>query len=231
MLSLIPQHSAPDRYTLHYAGHISSFPLVLLTLYLNLTLYLCPQVNISFWHVLYCLCFNSTLSLVAVPTLTFPSSPPSPHSLYLFSLSSLFTSTLLLTCSLHPCPCHPALHLLSLLPSLIPSSLPLIQSRSSTSQIDFAAVLRSPINSQIGFPAYPLPLALCISFFLSPCYFHFSLSSWCSLSLPSVSHLSPDTLPPPVCYAVSPSFSHMFPLFLSPYTHSYLSVTAQVSCY
>lgn len=62
---------------------------------------------------------------------------------------------------------HPALHLLSLLHFLTPSSLLLIESRSSGSQIDFAAVLWSPINSQIGFPTYPLPLALCISFSLS----------------------------------------------------------------
>lgn len=85
---------------------------------------------------------------------------------------------------------HPAVYLLSFLASLPPSSLLLIQSRNSTSQIDFAAVLRSPINSQIGFPAYPLPLALCISFFLYHSYFYFSLSSQPPLSLPSVSHLS-----------------------------------------
>lgn len=62
---------------------------------------------------------------------------------------------------------HSALLFLALLHSLAPSSLHLIHSRSSTSQIDFAAALWSPINSQIGFPTYPIPLDLCISFFHS----------------------------------------------------------------
>lgn len=62
---------------------------------------------------------------------------------------------------------HPALLVFALLHSLAPSSLHLIHSRSSTSQIDFAAVLWSLINSQIGFPTYPLPLGVCISFFHS----------------------------------------------------------------
>lgn len=120
-----------------------------------------------------------------------PPWPPSPLLLLVPSIYFLSSYCHILLDSLaSSLSNHPALHLLSLLPSLAPSSLPLIQRRSSTSQIDFAAVLRSPINSQIGFPAYPLPLVLCISFFLSHCCFHFSVSSPCPLSLPSVSHLS-----------------------------------------
>lgn len=95
---------------------------------------------------------------------------------------------------------HPTLHVLSLLPSLAPSSLPIIQSTSSTSQIDFTTVLRSPINSQIGFPTYPLPLAFCIFFFFHYSLFHSSILFPCLLSL-----ICP--APSFFCYATSLFFS------------------------
>lgn len=109
---------------------------------------------------------------------------------------------------------HPALHLLSLLHFLTPSSLLLIESRSSGSQIDFAAVLWSPINSQIGFPTYPLPLALCISFSLS------------GSSIPPHPHQPPPT-PQPVLspcllsFICSSSFVCYFVVFL---THTHMCV-------
>lgn len=100
----------------------------------------------------------STSSPGSVPTLT--SSAPPSYSLYPFH------SLLLPQCYWLHSSILVSLTLLSLLASLslAPSSLPLIQSRSSASQIDFAAVLRSPISSQIGFPTYPLPVALRILF-------------------------------------------------------------------
>lgn len=110
-------------------------------------------------HVLYFLSITSAFS--SVPSLTLP-------SLLILSifLPSFYCHTHI-DFTVPSLSSHPALHLLSLLHFLTPSSLLLIESRSSGSQIDFAAVLWSPINSQIGFPTYPLPLALCISFSLS----------------------------------------------------------------
>lgn len=174
-------------------------------------------ISTSKHQVAACVSVNFTFSLVAVPTLTSSSHIFFPYIHFLsFYCHTLIDSTAPSLSS------HPALHLLSLLPFLAPSSLPLIQSRSSTSQIDFTAVLRSPINSQIGFPAYPLPLALHI-FFLSLSLLHplFSLIPVSFLLAFGVSSvlLSLSTL----------SFSHTFPLFLSLYTHSYLSATAEVS--
>lgn len=100
-------------------------------------------------HVLYFLSITSAFS--SVPSLTLP-------SLLILSifLPSFYCHTHI-DFTVPSLSSHPALHLLSLLHFLTPSSLLLIESRSSGSQIDFAAVLWSPINSQIGFPASHLP--------------------------------------------------------------------------
>lgn len=175
-------------------------------------------ISTSKHQVAACVWVNFTFSVVAVPTLTSFFSPiffPSIHFLSFYCHAFIDSTAPSLSS-------HPALHLLSLLPFLAPSSLPLIQSRSCTSQIDFAAALRSPINSQIGFPAYPLPLAIRIVFLslslLHPLFFLIPVSFLLAFGVSSVL-LSLSSL----------SFSHTFPVLLSLYTHSYLSAIAEVS--
>lgn len=138
----------------------SSFSLALLTLYLGVALHSHPEVKIN-WAA--CV----ILSLARLPLYSpWLLSPPWPLPLLLLHISPIYFHPFFVVVYCHTladCPAsslssHPALHLHYLLPSPAPSSLPLIQSRGSTSQIDFAAVLRSPINSQIGFPAYTLSL-------------------------------------------------------------------------
>lgn len=178
-----------------------------------------PQVTIRWLHVLYCQSVTSTFS---VPTTTSSSSPP-PYSLHPFSLILLPHSYWLHSSILVQPSCSP-----SPLPSSLSHSIILAShsEQSSASQIDFAAVLRSPINSQIGFPAYPLPPALWISFFLSQLPPLFSLipaSSLLAFCLSSV------LLSLFSRHAASLSSSDTFPLVLSLYTHSFLSATAEVS--
>lgn len=141
------------------------------------------------------------------------------------SIFSHFTATHSLTPQLHP---RPAI-LLSIASACFSLSRSIIlashSERSSASQIDFAAVLRSPINSEIGFPAYPLPLALCLSFSLSqllPLFSPVPVSSLLAFCL--ITALLSRSL-------TSLSFSDTFPLFLSLYAHSYLSSPAEVSYY
>lgn len=142
----IPQHlSTLDRYRLTFMRHILPLSFVLYTICLLFIsrskhqVAACVILPIRYLYILSGCCPHRDLLL----------------SSFLFAASIFFHfyCHALMDSAAPSLSSHPAFHLLSLLASLAPSSLPLIQSRSTTSQIDFAAVLRSPINSQIGFPA------------------------------------------------------------------------------